>query len=324
MPEPVHGGVEVRTAVGVGTLPFIKVEGSRGERLERVLGLGLGSRGLSLLSLLFLLFNLLLNLLLGLLLGLDLTGLQLLSGENNVTENSLEGGLVGASNEPTNDVGVLGTGLLIKNKLEGIVEGRDDGDVSESDGFTDEVSLQEQVAVEDSEGLVEVGNCGLVDILVVVGETEDRVNPLSHGSVNFLGSELQPLVDLSRLEEALSEELSVGAELSNVTSDGVRLGDSTETSLKSRDTLVILALFKGRLAQLNVVVLSSNLRAESAEISSSGIKILEEEKKNRGRDVRGTLLSTFEVERRKYGSEKYKFMRKIHTKAMVARLTQIH
>ena len=173
--------------VAVSNAPVVKNESGLAEELKRVLGLGsLRSRILLLLSLsggldLGLRSSLgggrsgrLLLLLLLLVLrarwGLVLEGLL---GEDGVLDNSGVDVLGNDGSEPTGNVGVLRAPLGVPEELEATGNNAGSEEVGKSEALADEVSVDEEVVLEDLDGGLG-GLEGLVDALLVVGVTADQ------------------------------------------------------------------------------------------------------------------------------------------------------
>jgi hypothetical protein len=170
-------------------IPVVKDECGLAKELKRVLGLG------SLGSLVLLLLGLSSSLDLGLLLSLGLGSslrllllllllvlvlraswglvLKSLLGEDGVLDDSLVDVLANDSVEPTGDVGVVGAPLGVPEELETAGDNTSDEEIGKGEALADEVSVDEEVVLEDlgvSLGGLEV----VVNALLVVGVTADQ------------------------------------------------------------------------------------------------------------------------------------------------------
>jgi hypothetical protein len=193
LPEPGKGN-GAGVLVGVLALPLVKDEGRAAKLLERVLGLRSG------LGLLFLLLLLGLRGSLGLLLlgsGL-LLGWHVLDGlldELELVDDGSDDGLVANGLVPTSDVGVLCPPLLVEEELEATAEDAEGEDVSEGDALANEVGVDQEVLLEDADGL-EGSLLGVLNVLLVVGVAAlERTEPATKRGEDLLVGEGHPPQD---------------------------------------------------------------------------------------------------------------------------------
>lgn len=99
--------------------------------------------------------------------------LKSLLGEDGVLDDSLVDVLADDSVEPTGDVGVVGAPLRVPEELEAARDNAGGEEIGKGEALADEVSVDEEVVLED----LDVGSGSLevvVDALLVVGVTADQ------------------------------------------------------------------------------------------------------------------------------------------------------
>lgn len=210
LPEPRQGNL-ARVLVRVLALPVVQNEGGAAKRLEWVLWLGGWRR-------LILLFS---SGSLWLWLSLGLGGSCLLLGRGGlwwwlVLDGLLnEGGSLGDGSEdwlrgdslvPAGGVGVLGAPLLVEESLEAADEEGGSEEVGEGEALADKVGVDQEVLLDDVDGL-EGGRCRVLDALPVVRlQALDGAEPTTNLGEDFLVGKGQPLQDGGIVLLGLAEE----------------------------------------------------------------------------------------------------------------------
>lgn len=209
LPEPGKGN-GAGVLVGVLALPVIKDERRLAKRLKRVLGLG-GSRS-------FLLLDGRSNRggsgsgdssrrrLLGLFLLLGGSVLDSLLDLLSLRDDGSENRLAADQVEPAGEVREFLTERLVEDILEATNGQGGDEEIGESDALGDEEGVEEEVRVDDTNGLAGASS-SLINVLLVVGHaTDQREEPLSNLGEDLGVGERHPAEDLGVIALGLAEK----------------------------------------------------------------------------------------------------------------------
>ena len=209
---------------------------------------------------------------------------ELGGAQHDLSDNSLEVSLVDASVEPSHHVGEGSAELSIGHKLEGVDKSGGDSDISKSDLVAHKVGLVSQMVVKHLKSAGHV-SLGLGSHGGVVGHvSEHGVDPHGHGKLQVVGAEVHPGVHLARLEERAAIKLRISLVTSDVTSDGIGLGESSLGSGEhghlagggQRQELgglgVAAHLEVGGEGDVHVVVLGGDQDLEGTEVALVGVE----------------------------------------------------
>lgn len=224
--EPLKGTVGATgVLVGVGTLPVLEVEGGLGERVKRVLGLGLlGNKGLVIIIVLLLLLGLLLSLGSGGSSGLGLllllwwgNELESLLGPLNLAPDVLHGGVVEDGLGVTDDVGELRAELSVEDDGGSTEDDRGDRDIRKGDTLSDEVCTGSKVLLKGLKTADGTLNKGGVDRLVVWERVPAKLGDEGNICVDLRVGKGDPLVDKGSILGVRWQKGGVGREGSDYT-----------------------------------------------------------------------------------------------------------
>jgi len=249
--EPGEGSTAGVLVVGVFTLPGVEDELGRGKIVEGVLLLGgfndgffvvlsFGSRG----GFLLLRSSFLLG---GFLLGsFGLGDGEAVSSSHLLTFSETRVG-VEDGHVVTDDVLELPEFVRLGEQGEGEFDGGGEDDISTREAFTDEEGAGFEPSFKTRKAALEGGELFVLDVFREVSPTHNGAEDGGHRSVDFVGGEVNPHVNLRGFSGVLTVEgLAVlFSEAEEVAADGVRFEDVTvSTSVHDGGTLARVAVLQ--------------------------------------------------------------------------------